>query len=66
MILRYKVEGNHTATFTARKKVKDKGGALMVCRALSLLNGKEGYKKYSDPILYSDENKIIERLTLKP
>lgn len=63
MKVRYSVEGRFSATFTASKIVKDMGEAVRVCISLGLLNLKEGYKKYSNPILYDDQNNVIERMS---
>jgi len=66
MTLRYIVEGKHAATFTATTKVKDRDEAIRKCFSLSLLNQKEGYKKYSTPVLYSNDNQLLERLIIQP
>lgn len=64
MILRYTVEGEFAATFTAKKNVKDEAEALRIIISLGFSNVKAGYKKYSMPRLYDDNNKKIKDLTL--
>lgn len=64
MKLKYKVEGKFSATFTATTKCKDEPEAHRKVVALGALNLKEGYKKYSNPILYNDDNTIREKLVL--
>lgn len=65
MILRYTVEGDFSATFTSKKKVRDKGHAIRVCMSLGLMNLKEKKVKYSRAVLYDDQNNIIDRLEIK-
>lgn len=64
MKLRYIVEGKFSASFTASTKVKSFDEAIRKTVSLSLLNQKAGYMKYSNAILYDDENKIIKRLKI--
>jgi len=60
-ILRYMVEDRFSATFTATKELKNEDEANKILMSLGLLNLKAGYKKYSNPILYDMDNKIIRR-----
>jgi len=56
MILRYGIELDHTATFTASIKVKDQNHAEQKVKMLKEMNVKAGYTKYFNAILYTDEN----------
>lgn len=64
MILRYKIEGKHAATYTGSKKVKDLDDAYRLFVSLALMNQKVGYKKYITATLYDDNNKIIKRINI--
>lgn len=65
MKVRYVVEGKFSSSFTASKKVKDEGEAIRLVMILGLNNLSEGYAKYSNPILYDDNNTIIKRMEIK-
>jgi hypothetical protein len=64
LVLRYVVETKFSATFTASKNLKTEDDVIRLLMSLGLLNFKAGYKKYSNPILYDQDNKIIRRYIL--
>jgi len=59
MILRYTVETKHKSTFTASKKVDSKNDAEKIRNKLINVNKNEGYSKYSNFILYTNDNILI-------
>lgn len=65
MKLRFIVEGNHSASYTVSKTVKDEQQAIRITISLCLMNLKAGWRKYTRPILYDDNNKIIKYLDIK-
>lgn len=65
MILRYGVETKHTRTFTAKILVKDKEEAERKVKSLKQKNLKEGYTKYFNPILYTDDGDYVGHFSIE-
>lgn len=64
MILRYIVETTFSKTFTVSKSIKNRKQLEKIIKSLKNINIKCGYKKYSNAILYNDNNEEIEHFDI--